>query len=447
MRKIIVGLLLVGLGNLPAAHAGKPPGAGGGGTGGGGTGTEGVVGQNLGVLTGDKYSDAWGVNAQGHAVGRSYNSGSKTTPQLTKAFYWAGSMHRLMPATDGYATEARAISSPSSNSETAVGFESKRVCTPDPTPTDPKHQTCTSYQNPVIWTGDLSASPGPSRLACTTNGVAFGINDAGTKAVGVCEDGVGAIWSSASAWVGPATEIYVPESVKSADADLPFPDGHVPGGDITYQGVALDINDDGIVIGILTTIDQQALDACLATDVRPCAVDVSYSRSYIYSSGTFRVLPTPGGYAETSAYAVSNTTDGKVYVAGWTGSRTGDGLTEISQAIRWTVGATSGDSSAEDVLLEQAWAEGVTQDGLVAGTHNSEPNRRGNIIQTATLWNESVGYMPLKPPGGSDSTSRAMAGRCVGSSGPIYVVGEANVSGAWTAARWEIKCSTASPSP
>jgi len=90
MRKIIVGLLLVALGYLPAANAGKPPGAGGGGTGGGGTGTEGVVGQNLGVLPGDNYSDAWDVNAQGHAVGRSYSSGSKTTPQLTKAFYWAG---------------------------------------------------------------------------------------------------------------------------------------------------------------------------------------------------------------------------------------------------------------------------------------------------------------------------------------------------------------------
>lgn len=145
---------------------------------------------------------------------------------------------------------------------------------------------------------------------------------------------------------------------------------------------------------------------------------------------------------------MSNTVDGKVHVAGWTGSRTGNGVTEVSLAIRWTVGATSGDFSAEDVLVEQAWAEGVTQDGLVAGTHNSEPNRRGNIIQTATLWNESVGYIPLKPAGGSDSTSRAMAGRCgVGSNGPIYVVGEANVSGAWTAARWEIQCSTASPGP
>ena len=198
MRKIIVGLLLVGLGYLPAASAGKPPGAGGGGTGGGGTGTEGVVGQNLGVLPGDTGSNAWDVNAQGHAVGRSYNSGSKTTPQLTKAFYWAGGMHRLMPATDGYAAEAYAISSASSNSETAVGFESKRVCSPDPTPADPKHLTCFSYQNPVIWTGELGASPGPSKLPCTSNGVAFGINDAGTAAVGVCEDGVGTIWSSAS---------------------------------------------------------------------------------------------------------------------------------------------------------------------------------------------------------------------------------------------------------
>ena len=76
MRNIIVGLLLIGLGSMPAANAGKP--------GGGGTSTAGVVGQTLGVLPGDKYSDAWDVNAQGHAVGRSYNSGSRTTAQLIK---------------------------------------------------------------------------------------------------------------------------------------------------------------------------------------------------------------------------------------------------------------------------------------------------------------------------------------------------------------------------
>jgi hypothetical protein len=45
-----------------------------------------------------------------------------------------------------------------------------------------------------------------------------------------------------------------------------------------------------------------------------------------------------------------------------------------------------------------------------------------------------MGYVTLKPPkGGSDSTSRGMAGM-----GPIYVVGEANVKGAWRAARWVI---------
>ncbi len=436
MRTIIVGLLLVAMGSLPAANAGKPPGPGGGGT-------AGVVAQNLGVLPGDKYSDAWDVNANGHAVGRSYNSASRRAPQLVKAFYWADGMHRLDPATVGYEAEAHAINSLSSGTETAVGFEWTEVCPPDPT------ANCDSYQNPVVWTGNLSASPTASTLPCATNGAAFGINDDGNAAVGVCGDGVGAIWSSASAWAAAATEIHVPASVKIADASVPFPDGHfqTDSTQIRYEGTAWDVSNNGIVVGTLVTIDTEAEANCLNTDVRPCQPDVSYSRSYIYisSSGTFAVLPTPESYKETSAYAVSNTTAGTIFVAGWTGWRTGDRSTEISQAIRWTVDASTGESTVEDLLTEQAWAEGVTQDGLVAGTHNSGPNRRGNITQTATLWNESVGYIPLKPPGGSDSTSRAMAGQCLGSTGPIYVVGEANVSGAWTAARWEIQCSTASP--
>ena len=163
MRNIIVGLLLVGLGCMPAANAGKP--------GGGGTSTAGVVGQNLGVLPGDKYSDAWDVNAQGHAVGRSYNSASRKAPQLVKAFYWAGGMHRLYPATAGYDAEAYAISSLSSSTETAVGFEMTEVCPSDPT------ANCDVYQNPIVWTGNLADSPTPSILPCATGGVAMGIND------------------------------------------------------------------------------------------------------------------------------------------------------------------------------------------------------------------------------------------------------------------------------
>ena len=50
------------------------------------------------------------------------------------------------------------------------------------------------------------------------------------------------------------------------------------------------------------------------------------------------------------------------------------------------------------------------------------------------LFQESVGYIALRPPkGGSDSASRAMTGVS-----PIYVVGEANVKGAWRAALWTI---------
>jgi hypothetical protein len=358
-------------------------------------------------------------------------------------------MHQLLPATAASAgqtpwqSEAWAISR---SPEIAVGLEDRTVCIPDPA--DPTKKICDYEQYPVIWK-NVSTKPAAVRLG-TMPGRAFGINDAGTLAVGVSGDGVGAIWSSDSNWTA-ASRIYVPSSVNLADARTPFPDGHFQKdpAKITYEGTAWDVNDGGIVVGTLTTIDQEALAQCSATDVRPCVPDVSYSRSYIYmsGSGTFKVLPTPAGHKETSAYAVSDTTGGNVYVAGWTGWRTEDRSTEINRAIRWTVDASAGTSNNEEVLIEQAWAEGVTQDGLVAGTHNSEPNRRGNIIQTATLWSATAGYIPLKPSGGSDSTSRAMAGRCPGSGGPIYVVGEANVSGAWIAARWTIQCSTVSPSP
>jgi len=42
------------------------------------------VGQNLGVLPGDKYSDAWDVNDEGHALAN-YNSAAGRHPQLIKA--------------------------------------------------------------------------------------------------------------------------------------------------------------------------------------------------------------------------------------------------------------------------------------------------------------------------------------------------------------------------
>ena len=80
----------------------------------------------------------------------------------------------------------------------------------------------------------------------------------------------------------------------------------------------------------------------------------------------------------------------------------------------------------------------VDDQGFIAGTKNSTPDRRGNVIQTAMLWKQSVGYIPLKPPkGGSDSASRSMAVAPGGAT--IYVVGVTNASGSWTAARWVVK--------
>jgi hypothetical protein len=223
-----------------------------------------------------------------------------------------------------------------------------------------------------------------------------------------------------------------------------FPDGHdLNGHSIAIVGVAYDVNDAGIVIGALTWIDQTAAEACRQTDVRPCAEDVSYSRAYVYfangalgqSIGTGRVLAAPDGYSDSDGFALSNLDSGgtAAYAAGWARVNPDD---TWGKGVRWTVARNeqSGLDIQTEILERQAWSQGVNEAGDVAGTSNSRTDRRGNIIQTATVFRQSVGYVTLKPPkGGSDSASRAMAGM-----GPIYVVGEANVKGAWRAARWVI---------
>jgi hypothetical protein len=450
VRKITIGLLLVALSSLPVANAGKPPGAGGGGTGGGGTGTEGIVGQNLGVLVGDKYSDAWDVNAAGHVVGRSYNSGSRKAPQVIKAFYWNGTtMSRLLPATNGFDAEAYAISNMSGSSETAAGYEYKDACGGSSEP-------CTREQYPVIWRGDLSSDAAGVRLACGGGGGAHGINDSGELAVGRCGDVyatsgpvIGVIWNSTTPGVATPIVANSPR-FPAADLEPSFPDGHsLVGHTIGLEGTAWDVNNDGIVVGTVTWVDETAAEACYLNRPNPCAVDVSYSKAYIYDSVAKKgiILEPAGDDVQSSAYAVSNKKGGsnEVYVAGTTipcSKRSQCG----SRGIRWTANPGSGAVVAKP-LAEQAWAEGVNENGFVAGTHNSEPSRRGNIIQTATLYSEPVGYIPLKPPGGSDSASRGMAGQCAGAADTIHVVGVVNVSGTWTAARWGIPCSTADPSP
>jgi hypothetical protein len=353
------------------------------------------VGQNLGTLPGDKYSDAWDVNAAGRVVGRSYVG-------TVRAFYWNGMMYQLPmsadsrntpPVTVAWDVEATGISS--GPTEVAVGFEQRTVCTS-------KNGPCDIAQYPVVWQGDLSKSPDAVRLD-VAEGVARGINQAGTIAVGDCGGGAGAFWEKLSGtWIRNNISLA---SFVCAACDYDW-------------GVGSDVNDAGIVAGLVSRRSDYLQFA------------------YLYDTRSARglVLPLPPGYLQSDAYAVGNVTDGKVHVAGVV-KPCSDGSCAADRAIRWTVSVDTLATSFE-ILDQLAWAQGVTDQGVVAGTHNARADRRGNIVQTAMLWRESAGYTSLMPAsGGTDSTSRSMA---AGADGTLYVVGETNSRGTWTAVRWVI---------
>jgi hypothetical protein len=353
------------------------------------------VGQNLGTLPGDKYSDAWDVNANGHVVGRSYISS-------VKAFYWSGTMYQLPmspdsrntpPFTVGWDVEATGISG--GPTEVAVGYENRSVC-------ESRTAPCDDAQYPIVWEGDLSKSPDAVRLD-VAEGSAMGINQAGIIAVGACGGGAGAFWEKLSGtWIRNNISLTAFEC-EACDYDW---------------GAAWDVNDAGIVVGLVSRTSDYLQFA------------------YVYDTRSVRgrILPIPAGYLQSNAYAVGNVTDGKVHIAGVV-RPCSDGNCAANRAIRWTVNMNTLDASSE-ILDQLAWAQGVTDQGLVAGTHNAKAFRRGNIVQTAMLWRESAGYTPLMPAsGGSDSSSRSMA---AGNDGTVYVVGETNSRGAWTAVRWVI---------
>jgi len=389
-------------------------------------------------LPGDKYSDAWDVNAAGHVVGRSYGYQGELAGVM-KAFYYDGTtMTRLMPATEPvdavdppWDAEASAISA---DSRTIAGLEERTICTPADAP--PEDRSCTMEQHPVIWTND-GAGFQPARLG-DYGGRVFGVNDGGDILVGGSGGQLGAVWTRGS---GTWSRVNVMQSAFPED-DLQPPFTPIDSHEIAINGTASDVNDDGVVVGQLSWYDKTASDACAASDIRPCHVDTGRG-TYLYfhdplgvfEAGSGIALPVPDGFADSSGYAVSNVAGGVIYVAGWTGNEMA-GTT--GQGVRWKV--TVGDGTIEmESLPELAWAEGVNGRGDVAGTRNSKPDRRGNIIQTAMFWRPLLGYIPLKPPkGGSDSSARAMA---TGDT-DVYVVGEANASGAWKAARWKVPATT-----
>ena len=407
MRKIIIGMMLVALNSLMLANP-KNPGEGGG------SGTPIVVGQSLGVLPGDASSEAWDVNAQGHAVGRSYSSDGRSMPMGIKAFYWSGtSMNPLASLHQNYDAEAWAISDEISGMETAVGYEYARS-------TD----SAAYKQNPIVWQnpGD---NPAPDKLVCNGDGEARGINNAGTKAAGACYVGnnaVGAIWSRDinGGKFGSPVIITVPEAFESEG--VIFPNGERKTG-LSYSGVATGVNDDGIVVGQLTTID--------ADKTMP------FTRAYIYfPDGEFEVLPTPEGYAQTKAHAVSeNDNKGRFSVAGSAGS--GAQAAGSSQAILWAVDVNG--STEPYLLTGLAWGGGVSEDGpLVAGTQ-STPDQGGTITQQTAMLYSNGTYIPLKTPsGGSDSVARSMSNTFFENGKNYVCVAGSGSSGTYTAAVWKV---------
>jgi hypothetical protein len=358
------------------------------------------TGENLGTLSGDGMSDAWDVNAQGHIVGRSIGSS-------VRGFYWDGSMHQLPMSSDArnappysvaWDVEANAISG--GPSEIAVGYENRTVC-------ETRNGPCYRDSYPILWQGDLSQGPEAVRLD-TAQGSAQSINHGGTFVVGYVAaesgGGAGAVWKQEN---GAWSRSGIPLSYFSCNG-------------CEYDwGIALDVNDAGIVIGIVSRKADYAQFA------------------YLYDTRTAagRILPLPPGYLQSGAWAVGEVVGGKVHVAGVVSPCSGSSPCSTDRAIRWTID-TNGLATTFEILDQLAWAEGVTGEGFVTGTMNTTASRRGNVIQTAMLWKPSAGYISLKPAtGGSDSTSRSMA---TGGDGTVFVVGETNAKGTWTAVRWVI---------
>jgi len=177
------------------------------------------------------------------------------------------------------------------------------------------------------------------------------------------------------------------------------------------------VNDAGIIVGAVTRSGDYQ----------------NFAYVYDTRTATGALLPIPPGFVQSSAYSVGNAAGGSVHIAGVV-KPCGDMSCDASRGVRWTVDVNSLQATVE-VLEQMAWAECVTDQGAIAGTHNSERSRRGAITQTAVLWKQLSGYVWLKPTSGSDSASRGMAS---GSGGTVFVIGVVNAKGNWTAARWVV---------
>jgi hypothetical protein len=323
--------------------------------------------QGIGPLPGDNQSLGFGVNDSGSVVGSSF------APDVgERAFYWdrpTGALYQL--TTSGATGAAYAIAGGSGGIAYAVGYESS--------PTG---------NRAVIWIAPPTSSP----IAVDAGGSrAFGVNDNGV-AVGTAS-GLPVIWAP------DGNNGYVRTNISL----LP---GHV-------GGVAEDIDNDGIVVGIgsaATTFEQRGFLRLL--------------------NGTVIELAPAPGDIQSRAAAVSDIVTisdrDLVYVAGRT-----ENASSVSRGVRWTVDVDTG-AVVEQTVLSLQFAEGVNGAGDIAGASSS--GRR----QSATLWRNGT-YITLRPPRGGRSA--AGLGMARNATSPTYVVGQSatNKSGLLgQAVIWEV---------
>jgi hypothetical protein len=335
MRRVVLGLFVtVSMVWAPMVDAAPP--------------SQDYIAQGIGPLPGDTESNAFGVSDSGSVVGRSFGPGGE------RAFYWdrpTGALFQL--TTTGATGAAYAIAGGSVGTAYAVGYESS--------PTG---------NRAVIWIAPPTSSP----IALDDDGSrAFGVNDNGV-AVGIAS-GLPVIWAP------DGNNGYVRTNISL----LP---SHV-------QGLAEDIDNDGIVVGIgfaATTFQQRGFLRLL-------------------NGGVIELAPALGDIESTAAAVSDIVTISErnvVYVAGRTNNASG-----VSQGVRWIVDVDTG-AVVDRTVLNLQFAEGVNGAGDVAGASLSR--RR----QSATLWRNGT-YITLKPPSGGRNTGAFGLARSATS--PTYVVG------------------------
>jgi probable HAF family extracellular repeat protein len=302
--------------------------------------------------------------------GRVVGRSYKVGVGASRAFYWKDG--QISDLSSSLSTKSEAFAISSGATEYAVGYE-----------------IVGGKQHAVIWLSPPASTH--DTLDSNSGCIAVGINEAGTYAVGSCGLS-GVIWELNVAGY-PRTNISLPPTFYSDD---PW-----------------DINNGAVVAGTLTG------------DAAHSYLSVGYVRLPV--TGELIFLSHYIGDVESFAYGVSEIVDGKVFVAGTTRAAAGG-----DRAIRWTVDLAR--KTVTSVVYNNGFAEGVNNNGDVAGTTNSKSGTRGGIIQTATLYRSGSSIALKAPSGGSESSSRALAGEAT-----AYVVGTAKIGSKWVAARWVVK--------